>query len=34
MLDFEALRRRTQLAYIEVAAWLAQRFGTGGTGAR
>jgi MinD-like ATPase involved in chromosome partitioning or flagellar assembly len=28
VLDFEALRRRTQLAYIEVAAWLAQGFST------
>jgi MinD-like ATPase involved in chromosome partitioning or flagellar assembly len=26
VLDFEALRRRTQLAYIEVAAWLARGF--------
>jgi MinD-like ATPase involved in chromosome partitioning or flagellar assembly len=34
VLDFEALRRRTQLAYIEVAAWLAQGFGTGAAGAR
>jgi MinD-like ATPase involved in chromosome partitioning or flagellar assembly len=30
VLDFEALRRRTQLAYIEVAAWLAQGFATAG----
>ncbi|MBO0880679.1 MAG: MinD/ParA family protein [Mycobacterium sp.] len=34
VLDFEALRRRTQLAYIEVAAWLAQGFASGGAGAR
>lgn len=34
VLDFEALRRRTQLAYREVAAWLAQGFATGGVGAR
>jgi MinD-like ATPase involved in chromosome partitioning or flagellar assembly len=34
VLDFEALRRRTQLAYIEVAAWLAQGFAAGGAGAR
>jgi MinD-like ATPase involved in chromosome partitioning or flagellar assembly len=34
VLDFEALRRRTQLAYIEVAAWLAQGFASGGVGAR
>jgi hypothetical protein len=34
VLDFEALRRRTRLAYIEVAAWLAQGFATGGVGTR
>jgi MinD-like ATPase involved in chromosome partitioning or flagellar assembly len=34
VLDFAALRRRTQLAYIEVAAWLAQGFATGGAGQR
>lgn len=33
-LDFEALRRRTQLAYIEVAAWLAQGFPVAGRGSR
>jgi MinD-like ATPase involved in chromosome partitioning or flagellar assembly len=34
VLDFEALRRRTRLAYIEVAAWLARGFATGGGGPR
>ena len=33
-LDFGALRRRTQLAYIEIAAWLAQGFTTARAGAR
>lgn len=33
-LDFEALRRRTQLSYIEIAAWLAQGFATARTGVR
>jgi MinD-like ATPase involved in chromosome partitioning or flagellar assembly len=33
-LDFDALRRRTQLAYIELAAWLAEGFATAGVGAR
>ncbi|TDO06493.1 MinD-like ATPase involved in chromosome partitioning or flagellar assembly [Mycobacterium sp. BK086] len=34
VLDFEALRRRTQLAYIALAAWLAQGFATTGGGVR
>ena len=33
-LDFGALRRRTQLAYMEIAAWLAQGFATARAGAR
>ena len=34
VLDYDALRRRTQLAYIDVAAWLSQGFPTAGAGAR
>jgi MinD-like ATPase involved in chromosome partitioning or flagellar assembly len=34
VLDFDALRRRTQLAYIKLAAWLAQGFATAGGGVR
>lgn len=33
-LDFPALRRRTQLAYIELAAWLSQGFRSGRTALR
>lgn len=34
VLDFDALNRRTQLAYIDVASWLAQGFTTAGATAR
>ncbi|HTQ22825.1 MinD/ParA family protein [Mycobacterium sp.] len=34
VLDFDALRRPTQLAYIDAAAWLAQGFATAGATAR
>jgi MinD-like ATPase involved in chromosome partitioning or flagellar assembly len=34
VLDFDALRRTTQLAYIDLAAWLAQGFTTAGAFAR
>jgi MinD-like ATPase involved in chromosome partitioning or flagellar assembly len=34
VLDFEALRRPTQLAYIDLAAWLGQGFATAGAVAR
>jgi len=34
VLDFDALRRRTQRAYIELAAWLAQGFSAAGGGVR
>jgi hypothetical protein len=34
VLDFDALRRTTQLAYIDLAAWLAQGFTTAGASAR
>jgi MinD-like ATPase involved in chromosome partitioning or flagellar assembly len=34
VLDFDALRRSTQLAYIDTAAWLAQGFATAGATAR
>jgi MinD-like ATPase involved in chromosome partitioning or flagellar assembly len=34
VLDFDALRRPTQLAYIDSAAWLAQGFATAGATAR
>jgi MinD-like ATPase involved in chromosome partitioning or flagellar assembly len=33
-LDFDALRTRTQLAYVELAAWLAQGFATARAGLR
>jgi len=33
VLDFDALRRRTQLVYIDLAAWLAQGFTTAGAAA-
>ena len=34
VLDFEALKRRTQLAYIDLAAWLAQGFTSAAAGVR